>query len=66
MACGRLSDLVQLEVYDPFDLPIQKPTLELNMKWIGWPVAEISPYFYFMQKLWWRIPNCRPPFTIPL
>jgi len=40
MAGGRILDLVQSEV-DPFDPPSSKTyTLEPNMKWIWWPVAE--------------------------
>jgi len=55
----------------------ETPTLKPNMKWIGWPVAEISPlfpwacaflpYFYFRWKFCWRIPNrTNPSLTVAM
>ena len=43
---AAILDLLQTEIA-PFDPPTSNPTLEPNMLWIGWPVAEIWPFEIF-------------------
>jgi len=49
MAAATILDLFEAKIA-PFDQPSSKnlyPTLESNMKWIGWTVAEIWPFRIF-------------------
>jgi len=49
---AAILDLVKTEIA-PFDPPTPKtPTLNPNIKWIGWPIVEISPFELFPMRGW--------------